>query len=139
MALSLLKGIELLEAALLGHHDGRRPRTEGLNEHLAVGQRAPRPAGNLHEQAECPFRGAEIGHLESGIRVHDPDELDPGKVQSLGHHLRPDQHVRLSVAEIGQGLSKRLLLFHGVRVDAAHHQGGEMPGELLLDAFRAIP
>ena len=103
---------------------------------LPSGRLRPALPGHLHEQAECPLCGPEIGKLQAGVRVHDAHQLDPREVQTLGDHLGADQHVDLAVAEIIQRLSQYLLLPNGVRVDPPHDDGRELALQLFLDPFR---
>jgi len=54
-----------------------------LHEHTPAAGSPPRPASHLRHKLERPLAGAEIGEMEAGVRVHDADDGDIGKVEPL--------------------------------------------------------
>ncbi len=45
------------------------------------------------------FGGAEVPHVEGGVRVHNPDQRDVREVKPLGYHLRAYENLRLARGE----------------------------------------
>lgn len=76
-----------------GELDGWGVRGEGLDDHLPFQVAAAGAAGDLGEQLEGAFAGAEIGDVEAEVRIEDADEGDIGEVESLGNHLGADEDV----------------------------------------------
>ena len=74
-------------------------RGKGLDDDPAAGRTPPRPARHLAQELESPLAGAEIRQVQAGIGADHAHQRHRGYVQSLGHHLRADEDIRLPTAE----------------------------------------
>ena len=80
---------------------------------------------HLGDQAEGPLVAAEIigvKHLVGGQNAH---KGDPGEVQPLGDHLRPDEDIIIPPTEGRKELLVAVLSHGGVLVHAQDAGGGE--------------
>ncbi len=111
---------------------------EGLNDHRPVGAVAPGAPGDLGDEAEGALRGPEVGKHEAGVGLDDADELHPGEVQALRHHLRAEQDVDVATAEGIEGFLEDAFLAGGVGVEAADGEIAKARLHLLLDALGAV-
>lgn len=120
-----------------GELDGGAMRSEGLNEDLADAVAAAGAAGDLSQELEGAFAGAEIGKVEAEIGVEDSDQSDIGKIEAFGDHLRPDEDVEAAGAESFEGVAESVLPAHGVGIDAGDAGVGEDAAEDVFGALRA--
>ena len=88
---------EIMVAGKLNRGTKRRV---SLHENFSLGFAATGPTRHLSKQLESPFARAEIGKMQRQIRVNDSDQRHVRKMQTFGNHLRPNQDVDLSGAEI---------------------------------------
>ena len=79
--------------------DRRAKRRVGLDENFAYRFAAAGPAGHLRQQLESSFAGAEIGHMQSEIRIDDSNQSYIREMQTLGDHLRSNEDVDLAGPE----------------------------------------
>ena len=79
--------------------DRRTERRVGLHENFAGRFAAAGASGDLREQLERAFAGAEIGQVQREIGVDDSDERHIRKMQTFRDHLRADEDVDLAGAE----------------------------------------
>ena len=93
-------------------------RSEGLDEDFALDVAAAGAAGDLGEQLEGAFAGAEVRDDAGQVGVDDPDQRDVRKMQALGDHLRADEDVDLAGAEVAQDAAIILLPLQRVGVHA---------------------
>ena len=69
---------------------------EGLQEDVAGGFGAAGAAGDLVEELDGAFGGAEVTAGEAQVRVDDADEGEVGEVPAFGDDLRSDDEVDLA-------------------------------------------
>lgn len=86
-------GEESCVVVLGGVDDGEVFGSVGLDVDFTGGVAASGASGDLGEELESCFGGAEIGEGESGVCVDDADECDAGVVVSFGDHLCADEDV----------------------------------------------
>ena len=137
-ALLELGGGEAVEVEPLGELDGVGSRLEALHDDHALEVPAAGATGDLGEQLEGALGGAEIRQLQRKVGVDDADEGHAREVEALGDHLRAEEHVVFTGAEVRQDLSEQVLLAHGVRVDAGHAGTREELGDGLLDLLGTV-
>jgi hypothetical protein len=75
---------------------------EGLDHDASRAVRTSGSSCDLREQLKGSFRGPEVRQVEADIRRDDSDELDTGKIMTLGDHLGPDHDVDLFILERAQ-------------------------------------
>jgi len=95
-------------------------------------------AGDLADELEGAFCGAEVGDGHGEVGVEDADELDVGEVEAFGDHLGADEEVEVSVAEVIEGLLVVGGVVHGVGVHALEADGGEFPEEFVFGALGSL-
>ena len=112
-------------------------RREGLDEDFALHFAAAGAAGDLGEELEGAFAGAEIGHVQGEIGVDDPDQGDVGKVQAFRDHLGADEDVDLAGAKSVERFAVGVFAGHGVGVHSPNDGLGEDGGDVRLHFFGA--
>src|SRR5436190_569264 len=73
---------------------------------LAIGARA---AGDLRQELDAPFGGAEVGQVQRAVRVEHADQRNPRKIVTFCDHLRADQEIQLAAGKArqdGRGLPR---------------------------------
>ena len=100
-------------------------RYPGLDHDLPRSLPSPGPPRDLGHKAKASFRRPEIRLVKSGIRIQNPDQRNPGEIQTFRHHLRSEKDVELATAEIAQHAFVILPPHHRVPV----HAGDAHPGE----------
>ena len=102
------------------------------------GEVAPSGAsGDLGDELEGAFGGAEVGDMESDVGLDDADEGDLGEIESLGDHLGADEDVEFAGAELFEDALVGVLGGHGVGVHARDAGLGEECLGDGLDLFGA--
>src|SRR5215813_9312644 len=99
---------------------------EGLNQLTSWTFPTSHAPRYLREQLEYALGGAEVGQKERDVCGDHPDERHRRKIQSLGDHLRADQHIR---APLGERLRARLMRqarLRRVAVPAQHARRREL-------------
>ena len=72
----------------------------GLNDNLS-GQGSPAgPTGDLREELEGSLAGPVIGNVQGQVGGENSDQGHPGKIVTLGNHLRSDQEVDIAPANL---------------------------------------
>ena len=137
-ALLELGGGEAVEIEALGELDRVGGRLEALHDDHALEVAAARAAGDLGEELEGAFGGAEVRQLQREIGVDDAHQRHAREVEALGDHLRAEEHVVSAGAEIREHLPEEVLLAHRVGVDAGHAGAGEELSDGLLDLLGAV-
>ena len=127
-----------MEVEALGELDGVGGRLEALHDDDALEVATARAAGDLSEQLEGTLGGAEVRQLQRKIGVDDAHQRDAREVESLGDHLRAEEHVVLTGAEIREHLPEEVLLAHRIGVDAGHAGAREELGDGLFDLLGAV-
>ena len=113
-------------------------RLVGLDDDAPRVLAAARAAGHLLEQVVGALPRPKVGHLEGVVGVHHAHERDLGKVQSLGDHLRAQQHGALRGVELLEQLLVPVLALGGVRVHANHpHVRGQQLHQRVLHLLSA--
>ena len=97
---------------------------------------APR---DLTEQLEGPLARAEVGEVDPHVGVDHPHEGDVGEVETLGDHLRAEQHVDFATADAIEDRGVRPLAGRGVHVHARDPRRGKPFHEQSLHLLRAEP
>ena len=130
-----LLGEEALDVVARRVRDRPRVGLERLHEHTPR-RVAAAAAGELGDQLERALLGAEVGHREAGVGVDDRGELDACEVVPLRHHLRPEQHGGLGVAEAPQRGGQLLGLRDRIRVEPDQLELGQLALELAFELLR---
>src|SRR4051812_3810677 len=112
-------------------------RSESLHNYFAFNLTPPGSACDLRQQLKGALAGAEIGNVQTQVRINDPDKGHVGKVQSFCNHLRPDQNVDLAGAKISQDSSIILFALERVGIHSADASPWKQFGQSILDPFRA--
>lgn len=84
----------------------------GLNEDSPASFPASGATGDLCDELERAFRGAQIGLSEHGVGVDDTDECDIGEIKSFGDHLGTQQHINFTATEAVEGFIVAAWLLH---------------------------
>ena len=74
-------------------------RVLGLHQYPPALGPPPGPARDLGDELEGPLGRAEIREMKASIGVDHPNQSHVRKVDALGDHLGPDQHVDLALAD----------------------------------------
>ena len=82
--------------------DGVMFRVVALDQDVAGQISASGAAGDLGEQLEDAFGGAEIRQAESMVGAHNPDEGNAVDIVALGDHLRAHQQVDFPAVQPGE-------------------------------------
>ena len=99
--------------------DGIVLRVVALDQDVAGQVSASGAAGDLGEQLEDAFRGAEVRQPKSMVRSHHTDEGDAVDVVALGDHLRADQEIDLPAVQPRQQVLHIETVADGIAVHAA--------------------
>ena len=110
---------------------------KGLDDYVAAALAASGTARHLREELECPLGRAEIWQIEADIGVHHPHERHLRKVQPLRHHLRAEQDMRFSVAEVAERLFVATAAAHRIAVHPRHARRSEPFHHHLLHSLGA--
>lgn len=86
----------------LGGDDGDVFGGEGLDDDSAGAFSATGASGDLGEELEGPFGGAEVGDVEGDVGGDDSYEGDVGKVEAFGDHLGTDEDIEFATSELGE-------------------------------------
>src|SRR6266540_5414489 len=103
----------------------------------AAGCVASAAPGELCQQLEGALLGAEVGHAEPSVRVHDGGERDAGKVVSLCHHLRTDENDTVRGGKALERGRECARLLDGIGVAPDAFQLWQLRLELALELLRA--
>src|SRR5437667_127828 len=106
-----------------------RPR---LHEHAAPARAAPRSSCHLGDKLKRPLARAKIGKMQAGVGIHDTDDRDVRKIESLGDHLRAEQDVHVPAGHAVQNVVVRPLARGGIEV----HPGDS--GPRITHAHKAL-
>ena len=117
--------------------DGVVLRLIRLQDHPPAQQAAARPTRHLRQHLEGALARAEVRQIEADIRTDHADQRHHRQIESLGDHLRADQHVGLAVHEALQDGIVRCLCRGGIGVPAQHARGGKGLHHRLLHLLRA--
>src|SRR5574343_1446001 len=80
-------------------------RVFGLDKYFAGNLATPCPSADLHELLEQAFRRTKIGGIQAVVGTEDTNQCQARKIVSFGHHLRADQNIRITFANLAeQGL-----------------------------------
>src|SRR4029077_14078747 len=104
---------------------------KSLDQDAAGEIAAPGTAGDLREELEGAFGGAEVRHVEGAIGADDADQRNPVEVMTLGEHLRADQNVERARRECAK---RFLILTLGARRVAIEPRDAGF-GKLLAQAL----
>ena len=135
-SLELARG-KLLEVMSGGGHEGGVRRRARLHQNPAPGRPASRPAGDLRDQLEGSLGSPEIGQVKPGVRIDDAHQGDPGKIQTFGDHLRPEQNVHLAPLDGVEDPVVGPLDRCGVGIHPRQSRGRNALGEPPLQELRA--
>ena len=94
-------------------------------------------SGNLRHQLEGALVGAEVGIVQHGVGIEYAHNADVVEVQTLGHHLRAYQDVRLALLEIGDDALVGGTGAGGVQVHTGYAGVGEEGFDVIFYFFRA--
>jgi len=108
-----------------------------LQDDPAALVRASGPPGDLGQGLENPFGGERVRQVQTDIRQHNPDQGYIGQVESLGQHLRANQHVGFAVGKMGQDDVVSVFLAGGFPVPAQRDGLWEQAQHLALNLFAA--
>jgi len=122
-----------------GQADGGLVGQEGLDDDAAGFFGAAGTAGDLADELEGAFVGAEVGQGQGGVGADDADEGDVGKVQALGEDLGAGEDVDAAGGKIGQDpvVAFGAAGLHGVAVDAEDAGVGQEAGDLFGETLGA--
>ena len=98
------------------------PWGKGLNNYLPLLIASARSPGYLRQQLEGPFTGAKIGQMQADIGSNNPNQGNPGKIQTLSYHLRTDKDSGLLLLKGVQDFLIGTLPNSGIAVHS-HHKG----------------
>ena len=129
---------EAMEVEAFGELDGIGGRLETLHDDHAFEVTPAGATGDLGEQLEGAFGGAEVRQLQREVGVDDAHQGHAREVEALGDHLRAEEHVIFTGTEIGEDLTEEVLLAHGIGVDAGHAGAREKLGDGLLDLLGPV-
>ena len=82
-------------------------------------------AGDLGEELEGAFAGAEIGGVKGEVGIEDADESDVGEVEAFGDHLGAKEDVDLLGTKVAKGVTEGIFASGGVGVEAGDLGGRE--------------
>ena len=102
----------------------------GLDHRTALLLPPAGPAHHLRQQAEGALRRPVVIHVQRQIRRQHAHQRHPGEIQSLGHHLSPQQNGDAAALELPQELL--VALSHGIGIHPQKLRTGKEPGQLLL-------
>src|SRR4030095_5088165 len=94
---------------------------------------------DLRQQLKRPLGGAEVGQVETGIRVHHADQGDIRKIQPLGDHLGAEQDIGVSPAEGLKNAMVRPLGARGVEIHSCQPRRRESLGEKAVHLVSTYP
>src|SRR5712671_2503828 len=114
-------------------------RLEGLDDHLTFEVFPACPSGYLREELKSPFRRPEIRHLHLRVGRYHSDERNAREVQSLCHHLRPQQDIEPAVGKFSQDAVVCPLARCRIEVHPRNSCAGEKLLNLFLDPLSAEP
>src|SRR5581483_4935428 len=110
---------------------------ERLDDRFAQLLAATGASGDLPQELKRSLGRSEVGDAEPDVRRYDADERDTRKVVTLRNHLRADEDVDLTRAELRQQGVERALAADGVAVQARDAGAGMNALHFRLDAFGA--
>ena len=97
----------------------------------------PGPPRHLAHQLKAAFGGAQVGALQSQVRIDHAHQCQAREVVALGDDLRADDDVGVAFGDLGDGLLQRACRMEQVRGQDRGLGVGETRGHLLGDAFHA--
>ena len=109
----------------------------GLDEDLAPFGAAASAAGNLAQELEAAFAGAEVGEVDDDVGVDHADEGDVGEIQPLGDHLGSHQDIDLAAADAVEDVGVGPFAGGGVDVHAGDAGTGEAFAQEAFDLLGA--
>jgi hypothetical protein len=77
--------------------------------------------------------------MERRVGTDDSHQHDPGKIVSLGYHLRAHQHIQPSLREILEYSEETLTTGGGISIESSHPKGREAAHELSFDSLGSRP
>src|SRR5262245_58327939 len=89
---------------------------ECLDDNLAFDVPTACPSCNLREQLKCAFAGAEVGLMQSHVRINNSNQCHIGEMQALGNNLCSKKHIDFTRAKISQDATVIILALEGVGV-----------------------
>src|SRR5262245_50164131 len=92
-------------------------------------------ANHLVQQLECPLGGTRIAVAKTQIRVDDSDQIELGKMVSLGHELRADHEIESPPCHVVEFLPQTVDRFHQV---ARKHEYACLWKELGCFGFKTL-
>ncbi len=98
-----------------------------------------RPGRHLIEQLECPLCRARIAIGEAKIGIDNADQRHAGKIVPLGHQLRANDNIGVTLGNRLQFQPQPLDSAKQVRRQNQHPRIGEMPRRLFGNALYARP
>lgn len=131
-------GDEAIEVVVSCKLDGGAVGGGGLDDDFSGHRSATGAAGDLGEELESTFAGAEVGGVEREVGVEDADEGDVGEVESFGDHLSAEEDVDFFGAEVAEGVAEGVFSSSGVGVEAGDFCGGEDFAEDGFGFFGAV-
>ncbi len=131
-------GDEAIEVVVSCELDGGTVGSGGLNDDFASQVATTGSTGDLGEELEGPFAGAEVGGVEGEVGIEDADEGDVGEVESLGDHLGAEEDVDLLGTEIAEGVAEGVFSAGGVGVESGDLGSGEDFTENDFGFFGAV-
>ena len=120
-----------------GGQNDRMQRAVRLYHGAAGVKSAACAPDHLRDERKRALTGAVVLCVQALVGIEHADQRDVLEIQSLCHHLRADEDVRLALAEPGEQALMRALGVHGVRIHAEHPRGREPLVQLLLQLLRA--
>src|SRR4051812_12817091 len=109
-----------------------------LNQHASRQVAAAGAARHLCNQLESSFSRAKIRQRQSGVDGNYAHQSDVVKIMTLREHLRTDQEIDLTVAEIQQGLFEFMTASLRVAIYASNTKPREAFAQNFFDLFSAF-
>ena len=111
----------------------------GLDVHPATLRPASGPARDLSHELEGPLRGAKVGQMQPGVRIHDADHGHVREVQPLRDHLGPEQDVDLAPCHALEHAVVGPLRARRVQIHPDDPRLGKAQGQEMLELLGPEP
>ena len=107
-----------------------------LHNHSARLFASPRSSRHLRQKLKGAFRCGIVGQIEDHVRRQHAHCSHIGKIQTLGHHLRPNQNLRFTAGKPLQYLIMGIFIFRRVQIHPIDDSPGPEPSYLFLHQLR---
>src|SRR4051812_972331 len=94
-------------------------REIALDDHFSRLSASAGTAGDLRQELECTFGRPEVGQRKGGIRGDNAHQGDVREVMTFGDHLRTDEDIDISYAEVAENPLVIPKMPHGIPINAA--------------------